>query len=158
MIVGLQFDTKEFERAIAALVRESDRADSEIITMNAKTFLKAVVYNTPRDTGTTRAGYYPAWMALGMPGTPGTNRGYAPWAKKGGRLYTPEGRVVDERHNSGMRSFEFANSTFYRANGKKVYYPYILNARRDFFGKGAAEASFKFGKLYERLLKKHGKL
>ena len=158
MIVGLNFDTKEFERAMRELARESDRSGFEIVTMNARTFVKSVAYNTPRATGATRAGYWPAYQALEMTGSPGTRRPYAPFKRGKVRMMVPEGKVVDKRRERGEQSFEFVNKTHYVQAGKKVYYPYIVNAKSDFFGRGAAEAAFKFGKTYEKLLRKHGKL
>jgi hypothetical protein len=160
MIIGLEFDTREFERAMADVARESDRADYEILTMNARTYLKSIVYNTPRDTGATRAGFWGAWESLDMSGSPGTRRSRAPFKRKkrGKRMYIPEGTVRDDRKKRGVKEFEFINKTHYVENGKRVYYPYILNARTDFWGKGAEEAAFKFGRAYEKLLRKHGKL
>lgn len=159
-ITGLNFNTREFERAMAEISRESDRTDYEIITMNCKTYLRSIVYNTPRDTGAGRAGFWPAWEALDMPGSPGTRRGNQPFTRKKGskRMYVPEGKVRDDRRKRGDKEFEFVNKTHMRRAGKKVYYLYVLNAKTDFWGKGAEEAAFKFGRGYERLLRKHGKI
>jgi len=158
MIVGLQFDNTELNRAMQDVINESDDTDYEIVTKNARIMLKSIVFNTPRDKGTTRAGYYPAWEALEMKSTPGTRRGYRSF-KQGKRIYVPEGKVNDQRRNKKEPYFEFTNTTHYKsASGNKVYYPYILNSKKDFFGRGAEEAAFKFGREYEKLLKKHGKL
>ena len=157
MEAAFKWDTREFERAAAQIANESDRTDHEIITMNAKTLLKAVVFNTPMQTGTLRAGFWPAWTALDMPGSPGTRRAYAPW-KQYNRRYVPDGRVDDQRSKRGEAYFEFANSTHYYGRGGRVNYPYMLNAKKNFMGRAEAEATFKFGRGYEKLLKKHGKL
>lgn len=154
----MEWDTREFERAMADVVRESDRTDHEIITMNARTLLRAVVYNTPRDTGTARAGYWPAWTALGMPGSPGTRRGYGPWKRGKNRLMIAQGRVDDQRKARGEKYVEWGNTSHYREKGKRVNYPYIRNQKDRWLDKAEAEATFKFGRAYEKLLKKHSKL
>lgn len=159
-ITGLEFDTREFERAMADISSESDRTDFEIVTMNSRTYLRAIVYNTPIDEGAGRAGFWAAWEALENPGTPGTRRGKAPFKlKKNARdKYVPDGTAIDKRRDRGERSFEFINRTHVVRYGKKIHYLYVLNARTDFWGKGAEEATYKFGKGYERLLKKHSKI
>ena len=158
MNAKMEWDTREFEKAMADVVRESDRTDYEIITMNAQTLLKATVYNTPRDTGTTRAGYWPAWKALELAGSPGTRRAYSPWVRGKARLMTPQGRVNDQRNAKGEKYIEWGNSTHYRARGQRVNYPYIRNQKDNWIGKAEAEATYKFGRAYEVLLRKHGKL
>lgn len=158
MKAKMEWDTREFEMAMEAVARESDRSDHEIITMNARTLIRAVVYNTPRDTGTARAGYWPAWQALEMAGSPGTRRGYAPWVRGKERMMIPQGTVTDQRNAKGEKFVEWTNSTHYRAKGKRVNYPYIRNQKDKWLDKAEAEATFKFGKTYEKLLRKHGKL
>lgn len=163
MIIGIEFDTKEFERAMREISSESDRTDFEIITMNARTYVRSIAYATPRDSGATRAGFWPAWEALDLPGSPYTRRSMTPFGARhmnSKRTYVPGGRVRDDRRKRGTDcQFEFVNKTYFIDNcGKKVYYPYVLNAQTDFWGKGAANAAFKFGKGYERLLKKHSKI
>jgi hypothetical protein len=75
------------------------------------------------------------------------------------RTYHPDGAVHDNRAERDEKRFEFINRTHYTdARGKKVYYPYILNAKTDFWGRGAEEAAFKFGRAYEKMLRRHGKL
>lgn len=154
----MEWDTREFEKALAAVIRESDRSDHEIVTMNARTLLKSTVYNTPRDTGTARAGYWPAWKALDMAGSPGTRRRYAPWKKGKHRLMVPQGRVDDQRDAKGEKYVEWGNTTHYRQKGKRVNYPYIRAQKDQWLEKAEEEATFKFGRAYEKLLKKHGKL
>jgi hypothetical protein len=162
MTTRIKFETREFERAMAEISSESDRTDHEIITMNGQTYLRAVVYNTPRDTGAGRAGFWQAWEALGMAATPGTRRGKTPFkkTKKARRTYVPDGGVVDNRSGKhGEKSFEFINRThILNERGQKVFYLYILNARNNFWGRATDEAEFKFGRGYERLLKKHSKI
>ena len=159
MDMQMEFDTTEFERAMVELANESERGDAEIVTMNARTLTKALVYNTPRDTGATRAGFWPAWEALEMSGTPGTRKGMVPFKKRDGSTYVPDGLVRDNRRSRGEPSFELVVKTHrLTKDGKKIYYPYVLNAKQDFWGKGHRKAAFKFGKLYDRLLRKHGKL
>jgi hypothetical protein len=130
--------------------------------MNAKTYLKSIVYNTPKWSGATRAGYWPAWNALGMSGSPGTRRSFGKFKmkKSNNRTYIPDGYVIDERNNRREKVFVFVNKTHHISDktGKKTYYPYEVNQRQDFWGKGAEEAAFKFGRAYEKLLRKHSKL
>lgn len=108
-----------------------------------------------------------------MAGSPGTRRSYAPYKRKSksgktrtkqiegsqGRTYYPTGGYSDKRKQKGEAAFEFVNATYLiDERGKRRNYPYILNRQTGFMGEGEAEAAYKFGKGYERLLKKHGKL
>lgn len=160
MQASIDFASEELEQAMNDVIKESDRADDEVITENAKMLTRSVAFNTPKDTGTTRAGWWPAWNALELPGSPGTRRSQNKWSRKSGsRTYVPEGEVEDNRDDRGEKSFVFKNRTHYiRRDGKKVYYPYILNGRTNWMGKATQEAEFKFGKVHEKLLKKHSKL
>lgn len=156
---GIEFASAELERAMRDVAQESDRADREVLTMNAVGLLKSVVYNTPKDTGTTRAGWWPAWNALELSGAPGTGRKLRSWTRKGGREYVPEGDVNDNRDNKEELSFEFWNRTHYiTKRGKKVYYPYVLNGRTGWMDDAASEATFKFERIHEKLLRKHSKI
>ena len=160
-MVDFEIDYREFDRAMRELSFESDRSDYEIVTMNSQTLTKALAWNTPKDTGAARAGFWPAWSALDLPGTPaGTTFGFTPLEikskkRKTPRSYVPDGWVKDERRNAGDPGFSFAVKTHTYRNGKRVYYPYILNAKVNFWGAGLREAGFKFGRAYEKLLKKH---
>ena len=149
--------TEDLERAMRDVARESDRTDYEIVTANADTLLRSVAYNTPRRTGTARAGWWPAWTALGKAGSPGTRRAYNQWEQpKTRRKYTPDGYVVDKRRERGERSFEFVNTTHYLTpKGKRVNYIYMVDARQQFMAKAAEEATFKFERAYEKLFKRH---
>jgi len=100
--MSIEFDTREFDSAIRNLAMESDRTDAEIVTLNAKQLVRSLAYNTPRDTGATRAGFWPAWSGLDMPGSPGTRRKLVPFTKgrRGnakGRTYVPAGTFTDDR-------------------------------------------------------------
>lgn len=159
MDIGFDFMSDEAERAMQDVIRESDRSDKEIIDMNSRTLVRSVAFNTPKDTGTTRAGWWPAWNALEMNGSPGTRRNYADWKRRSGREMVPEGDVEDNRRGRGEKSFAFSNSTHYiDKRGKRVNYPYILNAQMGWMDKANEEVEFKFGRTYEKLLKKHSKI
>ena len=158
---AIEFDTREFDRALREISQESDKTDHEIITTNAATLLRAIAYNAPRDTGAARAGFWAAWSALGLAGSPGTRRGTERFKRKktAKRTYVPDGAVRDDRNKPGEKEFEFINRThMINEKGKKIFYPYILNAKTNFWGKGIRETTFKFGKGYEKLLKKHSKI
>ncbi len=160
MQASIDFASEELEKAMRDVADESDRADEEVLTMNAKGLLKSVVYNTPKDTGTTRAGWWPAWNELELSGSPGTRRKMQSWERKSGsRKYVPEGDVTDNRNSKQELSFEFRNRTHYvQRNGKKVYYPYVLNGRTGWMDDAASEATFKFERIHEKMLRKHSKL
>jgi hypothetical protein len=155
---GFKVDTREMERAMSDLSRESDLADYESLTANARTMLKATVYNTPRRTGNGRAGWWPAWQELGMAGSPGTrvavgrHTGGAKWK---GQVYIADGAVVDQRKASPTASFEFINRSAVIRSGKPYRYLYALDARQHFMQKAADEAARKFQWRHEKLLRKH---
>lgn len=170
MQVQMTFDTKDMIRAMNEVANESDRSDFEIITANSDTLLKSLVYNTPRDTGSLRAGFWPAWEALEKPGTPGTRKRFRGRTREEdvedlrnrphlNRLYIPDGSVDDKRRVKGEKEFVFVNKTHYiEKSGRRIYYGYILNAKTNFWGKGEREATFKFGRAYDKMLRKHSKL
>lgn len=160
MQARVDFMTDELERAMEDVIEESDHADERVLTMNAKGLLKSVVYNTPKDTGTTRAGWWPAWNALELSGSPGTRRQMRTWERRSGaRKYVPEGGVDDNRDSRQELSFEFTNRTHYvQRNGKKIYYPFILNGKTGWMQDAADEATFKFERIHEKLLRRHSKL
>jgi len=159
MNAEMEFDTREMERAMVEISRESDRTDFEIVTANSDTLVRSLAYNTPRKTGSLRAGFWPAWNALDKTGSPGTRRPFAPYSpQKSKDVYVPDGGVQDDRRARDEKSFEFVNRTHILRNGKKIYYGYVLNARSNFWGKGEREATFKFGRAYEKMLKRHNKI
>jgi len=163
MPAGLPYsvDTRAMKRAMDAVSRESTRADHEVITMNARTILRAVVFNTPRDTGTGRAGWWPAWSALQNPGTPGTPRRLGAQTDKRGRGRVAVGRVDDQRNASPQAYFEFGNSTIAIRKGGPFRYLYASNAKGKSAGwmqRAADEAEFKFGKIHATMLRRHSAL
>ena len=166
----MQFDTRRFDEATAQLAKASPKTAFEIVTLNARGLAKSLVYNTPRDTGATRAAFWPAYEALGMPGSPGTSRRMIPFQKKlkrrmsdapgkvklGKRRYVPEGKVIDLRKESGNPSFELIINTHYLTpDGRKVYYPYILDAQVHYWQSGYHEAAQKMERAYDVLLRKY---
>jgi len=166
MSFGVSVDIREMERAMDAIARESVKADAEIVTANARNILKSVVFNTPRLTGSGRAGWWDGWQALEMPGSPGTNVRPGVPNHVGKRLhYYPKGTVRDERGKVGEASFETTNGTTVVRVGKKsgkrsrpIGYLYLLDQHVHFMDYAAREASWKFGKAYENMLKKHSVL
>ena len=119
--VSWQIDDTQMRRVMDELERESVLADYEIVTTNARTLLRSVVFNTPKQTGRGRAGWWPAWRALEMAGTPGTRfkdepHRFPPGRSAGvgqrdKRLYKPRGTVDDRRNETGKASFAFENET-----------------------------------------------
>lgn len=160
MQAELHFDTEEFRRSMDELSEESDYSDAQIITANARTLIKSLAWNTPYDTGNLRAGWWPAWYDLGMTGWALTRSMYQPDLRESGVTYVPQGKFDDQRKARGPeKSYTMVNQTHkINKSGKKVYYGYVLDARTHWIAEGEEEANFKFGRTYERLLKKHGKL
>ena len=164
---AMSVDTRGMERALRAVQRETDYADFDEITSNSRTLLRAVAYNTPRDTGRGRAGWTPAWDALEMSGTPAGTR-YKPGesVRKGQRagtrprVYTIAGSVDDRRRERGTASFAFTNDTTVLDNksGRQRAYLYITNAQGKSAGwmqRAADEAEVKFTDQYEKIMRRH---
>lgn len=150
-------DLTEFNAAINKLEKVSTYADYDLVTSNGRTLLKSLVFNTPRKTGKGRAGWWPAWTLLNMRGTPGTRRKLgAEKIKK--RIYISEGYVIDERRKVGEASITFKNKTHVKTTkkGKKIdfYYLGYWNNRKNWIQKAYNEATWKFGKQYERILRR----
>lgn len=173
---GMVWDTTELDRAIAAVSRESRKADAEIVTYNGRTLLKAIVAANPRDTGASRGGWYPSWHGLEMPGMPRTRAKPGRYHKRGHglvqadgstnkdgkpkRVYVVDGGFVDERARAGEAAVEFVNRTYCTSTRKgretKLYYPYVLNAKDRWMQRAADSAAFRFGEIYDKMLAKHG--
>lgn len=151
-------DTSEMEAAIKQLETASTFTDYDLVTSNARTFLKALVFNTPRRTGKGRAGWWPGWTAMGMNGTPGTRRKLgAEKIKK--RVYVSAGSVEDNRRKKGNASITFKNRTFVKdakIKGKKTKFYYLgyWESRKHWIQKAVDETTWKYRKQYERLLKR----
>jgi len=158
-------DTSGFEGALAQLAARSRRSDAEQIRLNATDILRSIAFNSPRQTGNMNAGWIPAWQALGISGKPNTTRSLAPFTvggKGGGakgrpasgntRQYVPDGAFVDQRATPLLPFFEFVNRSHYiNAQGKKIYYPYIVATRKDFMRRAEAEIAQKFERRLEKV-------
>ena len=158
MNFGIKADTRELERAMDAVTRESLRADHEVVMLNGRTLLRAIVYNTPRSTGNGRAGWWPAWSGLGMAGTPGTPVAEGTHVLRK-QQYTAAGTFTDRSRARPEAFVEFTNtSSVQRKGGKQFRYLFVSNARgksADWMQKAADEATFKFDRQHARLLRKH---
>jgi len=158
---ALEFDTASFDKAMTELSRHSNRTAYEIVTLNSKMILKAIVFNSPRQTGTMNGGWLAAWNALGVPGYPKNKprkQSDARLAAKMKRQYIADGSIVDNRRSIGDPSVEMQNKSHYiGGRGQRVNYPHIVAARTGFVRKAEAEVSQKFARMlderYKRLLR-----
>jgi len=159
MTANFEMIDKEFNNALRRLSLESKRAASEVITFNARDFLKSLKFNTPKRTGNGRAGWWPAWRALDMPGSPSRRQTGKRKIRFRGLVqeYTADGRIDDQRTNRINPYFEFSNEATVTDNktGKQIRYLWVHNARSGFLDKSKQEATFKYNRSYQRLLKKY---
>lgn len=151
MASALEFDTADFSEALTELAKNSNRSARDLVTMNATGMLKAIVYNSPRLTGTMNGGWMAAWSALDVPGYP-KNTPRNKYAKtllaKRGRKYVSDGTFSDNRRSIADPSVTFWNKSHYTEGGRKVNYPHIVAAKMGFMRK--AEKEFE-GKLQDML-------
>jgi len=157
MSSAFQINTRSFEKAMTELANESTRTDQEIVTLNSKQILRSIAFNSPRRSGNMNSGWFTAWDALGIPGTPNTKRRKP--HKQGSRTYTPEGSFTDGRRQR-VPFTEFTNSShFTEKSGKRVNYPHIVAARNPFMRKAEAEIAINAEKMlarkYRRNFRRH---
>jgi len=161
-VADFDVDTREMDSALRDVVRLSTRTDHEIVSLNARDLLKSLVFNTPYQSGTGRAGWWPAWRALDLPGTPGTSRREGPQSSKRDRHKVAAGTVADKRDDPSEPSIEFANVTFlYFKHGARWFYLAASHQRgpnAGWFQAAINEATMKFGRAYDRLLRKYSAL
>ncbi len=153
---SFEIDTRSFEKVMTQLANESTRTDEEIVTLNSQQILRSIAFNSPRQSGNMNAGWWTAWDALKIPGTPHTRRRKS--HKQGSRTYTPEGTFTDGRRER-VKFTEFTNSShFTEKNGKRVNYPHIVAANNPFMQKAEAEIAINMEKLlarrYRRMLRR----
>lgn len=132
--VGIRFEDREFNAMLRELTLEYKRSDFEILTSGARSLLRKLAFFTPRSVafrkiqwffmrdrgpvplakersykilrrGRARAGWWPAWIALRMIGTPFV--GNMEMRK------IPEGDVIDRRRALRDPSIEMINEVSY---------------------------------------------
>ena len=161
MASALELDLPRFDKAMTELSRHSNRTASDIVTLNGRTILKSIVFNSPRFTGTMNGGWLPAWNALNVPGFPKNKprnaRAKRALANKNKRVHVAAGKFLDDRRSVTNPSVEMRNMSHYVENGKKVNYPHIVAAKTGFVRKAEDEVEGKFGRMleqrYQRLLR-----
>ena len=172
--MSFQLDTKEFEKAMDDLATISDRADSEILELNAKQMMYNLASNTPKSSGYARAGWTEAWKGVGRSGKPLTRRTPGTF-KREDKTYVIESNFIDHRSKKGMKEITAENtSQLIYTNPKtgaqtKIDYLADLNDgdmqdlstgdsigldNKGFLQKSIDATTFNFKKLYQRNLKK----
>lgn len=159
MEAQFNLDDKLFQQSLKKVSLASHRSAYDVITFNSRDFLRALKFNTPKSTGNGRAGWWPAWIALDMPGNPSRRKtGTSIIRFKGQKNeYTAEGRVDDKRSQALDPYFEFSNESTVtdKKTGKQIRYLWVVNSKKNFMGKAKQEAAFKFDKSFDRLMKKY---
>jgi len=167
----MKLDTREFNKSLNNLIKESSKDDFDILTFNGKQVIRLIAYETPKKSGFGRAGWTASWNEIGNPGKPYTRK--APGKhKRGKKTYIVSGKMIDNRKDRVNPSVEFVNNTFLlyeRGNFKlKLNYLFDLNDgklrtiqgeavgkdNKGFVQKAVNRATFKFKNNYKRRLKK----
>lgn len=169
--VNFSADFSGMQKAIDAVSRESRRTGAEVVRLNGREVMRKVAYGTPRYTGTGRAGWTPAWKAVGLTGKPYTAKVFG---QQKGKLkrYHAEGSVVDELAKANP-SITIRNDTFVdapppkrprdkarpvRTTAGKFKYLHKANAvgkSKGWFQKAVDSVTFSFHRQYQKLLAKH---
>jgi len=111
MSIHIKFIDREFNRAINELAGSSRRSDVEVLTGQAIQLTRAVVRHTrlaaeeKKHKGRARAGWWIAWQALGVFGTP--------WGTNSRVLAEAEGGIIDRRRVLNNPSVEIYNTVPY---------------------------------------------
>ena len=163
MQANINFDFSELESQFKKISDGSRRSLSEQNRLNSIMYLREMMYATRKRTGSLRAGFLPAWFALGQGGTAGTNlrpgdvfeKTYKRKAdQKKARTYYIDGGVID--NNKAFKpSFTILNKTYVVAEdgkwaGKKYeYVARIMNSAR---------AKIKLGKGLDRKIERLTKI
>ena len=94
VMVTMGFDNREFNTALTELARSSRRIDTEVLIDQVRRLLRKLAWTTPRyegkrkqakkQKGRARAGWWPAWKALGVRGTPYVGNARLAGAREGG--------------------------------------------------------------------------
>ena len=115
----LDFDDSEFNRALTEVANGSRRIDVNVLTDQARKLLRKLAWLTrkaPRTvlkngrrrktlSGRARAGWWPAWKALKMRGTP--------YVGNANLKRNTEGSFRDGRQQMGQPFFEMTNEVAY---------------------------------------------
>ena len=152
MSSGMSFDTSRLDRGFAQLARNSTRSDSELVKFNSIDIVKSIAFNSPRRSGNMNAGWWPAYAGLNIAGSPNTRR-TSPHRQGKRRLYVPEGSFVDNSKSS-QPTIEFSNKSHAIINGKRVNYPFIVDARTAFMDAAEKEVAQKVQRRLERQYRK----
>jgi len=152
--MGLTVDTRAFEKSIRKLAAVADRSDASLITSMGRIAVRSINFNTPRKTGTLRAGWRPAWLGLQMNGQP-SSRPLGP-SRKGDAIAA--GTFTDNRRSLSP-SISFENNTV-AVKGTKTYrYGRRLNfdpasKHKGFLDRGTDEAARKIARKADREYRK----
>jgi len=68
----LEFDESELFKTLSSVEKQAALDDIKIVKENARVVLTGIVDKTQIQTGHGRAGFFPAWKGLGLPGSPKT--------------------------------------------------------------------------------------
>ncbi|HUU96280.1 MAG TPA: hypothetical protein VM487_11115 [Phycisphaerae bacterium] len=160
MEATIKLDTAAFDRAIADVAKWSTLTDGEIVTHEARRVMRALAYNTPKAPttqarrrfgkyydvtrwmgGRARAGWWAAWKALDIFGTPYIDNA---------NLDDSEGSYEDGRKQKGNAHFIARNH---------VWFVGILNSKVNILQKAfdrAAESVQAYAeRQYDRLFKRY---
>lgn len=148
--MSFRMDTRGFERQMDKLAQLSTRSAEEIVTLNSQQIIRSIAYNSPKRSGNMNRGWLPAWNALGAKGTPNTHSRQNPNTRT--RKYVAEGAYIDGRRQKPA-FFEFENGSHAVINGKRVNYPFIVNARKKFMAKAEAEVAQRFDRMLAKKMR-----
>lgn len=157
-------DNKALIEVLSKISRLSRWTDSELITKNARKLTRMIAKETPRLTGKGRAGWWPAWTALGIAGRPYTNKSLGEETIKRGKgrpkEYVSQGSVVDERTKPLTGSFTLRNSTYVKSGGQRYNYLYMSTQKgqnQGWLDMAILRTKWEWEQLHERLLDKASK-
>jgi len=110
--MSITFEDREFNAALDELAEDSSRTDVEVLTGQARSLLRALVWGTPltkepgrTEAGRARAGWFVSWFRLGMRGIPSGTTGRV--------LAVPEGDFNDGRARRNRPFVELINEVPY---------------------------------------------
>lgn len=98
----LGIDLNEFNHTLKKVLEQARKDDKEIVKDNSREALKNLVKFTPKSQGHARAGYFPAWSALGLSGAPMTSQPYGRHNGQGKQredIYLSEGDYEDHTND-----------------------------------------------------------